>query len=285
MPAANAVVRSRHGSAEEEVTVVVSTRKESIPSTTEPGPTARIGAEVKRWREERGLSQALLAHRVGVSPSVMSRLESGQIADPRASFVHRIAAELDVPVWALMNAAGPARGPDPRALLSELALLVRHHLPVALPRPPTPASTTAASIRRAGEAAPTFWIYAPQPGEEGHKLLVVAVAGDGFAPQLRDGDDAVVDQDAAPRLGDLVLVRGRGTLFVRRVVGARDGRPVIADPDGAVDRAVTSRVVGVVVERRQRVARGATPVAELLAAADATRRSGNPRPEIAVRAG
>jgi transcriptional regulator with XRE-family HTH domain len=228
------------------------------------GVPARIGSEIKRWREERGLSQAQLAARVGVNPSVMSRHESGEVPDPRASFLHRVADALDIPVWALLQAAGPARGPDPRALLRELALMMHERLPAALTRMPLSASTTAAPLRRAPREPLTFWVYAAQPGEEGHSFCVVDVVGDGFAPLVRDGDDVVVDERATPRLGDLVLVRGRGVLFIRRVVGARRGRPIVADPDGVPEKLGPQRVVvGVVVERRQRVERGTIPLAEL----------------------
>lgn len=228
---------------------------------TGAGATVRVGLEIKRWREERGLSQAQLAARVGVDPSVMSRLEAGKIPDPRASLLHRVADALDVPVWTLLNAAGPNRGPDPRVLLRELGVLLHQYLPVTLPRLPTPASTTAAEIRRAPWVSPTLWVYTPQPGEEGHAFSVAEVAGDGFAPDVRDGDDVVIDQRATPRIGDLVLVRGRGAVFIRRVAGAERGRPVVVDPDGRREQLGPHRTVaGVVVERRQRVARGTVEV-------------------------
>lgn len=233
------------------------TRRES----TRPGPGAavRVGLEIKRWREERGLSQHQLGARVGVDPSVISRHESGDVPDPRVSFLHKIAEALNVPVWHFLGVAGPNRGADPRALLRELSLLLNQHLPTALSRLPTPASTTTDEIRRAPWTAPTFWVYAPQPGEEGHTFAVVEVAGDGFAPDLRDGDDAILDQRTEPRVGDLVVVRGRGVYAIRRLIGTNErDRPIVALGDGTKETLGSERViVGVVVERRRRVARGA----------------------------
>ena len=55
----------------------------------------RIGAEVRRLREERGLSQRELAERMGTSQSVIARLEAGGV-EPTIATLDRVAAALDV---------------------------------------------------------------------------------------------------------------------------------------------------------------------------------------------
>jgi transcriptional regulator with XRE-family HTH domain len=52
--------------------------------------------ELRRLREERGLSQAALAQRAGVDTSYISRLERGAHTTPRASTLIRIANALDL---------------------------------------------------------------------------------------------------------------------------------------------------------------------------------------------
>jgi predicted transcriptional regulator len=42
------------------------------------GATDAFVAELKRWRDVRGLSQTVLAKKVGYTPSYVSKVESGQ---------------------------------------------------------------------------------------------------------------------------------------------------------------------------------------------------------------
>lgn len=55
----------------------------------------RIGEEVRRLRLERGLSQQELAERIGLSQSVIARLEAGGV-EPRLSTLDRVAEALGV---------------------------------------------------------------------------------------------------------------------------------------------------------------------------------------------
>jgi ribosome-binding protein aMBF1 (putative translation factor) len=55
----------------------------------------QIGEEVRRLRMERGLSQNELAKRMGLSQSVVARLEAGGV-EPRLSTLDRVARALDV---------------------------------------------------------------------------------------------------------------------------------------------------------------------------------------------
>lgn len=57
----------------------------------------RIGEEVRRLRIERGLSQQELAERIGLSQSVIARLEAGGV-EPRLSTLDRVAKALGVEV-------------------------------------------------------------------------------------------------------------------------------------------------------------------------------------------
>jgi HTH-type transcriptional regulator/antitoxin HipB len=52
-----------------------------------------LGEEVRRLRSERGLSQRELAERMGVSQSVVARLEAGGV-EPRLTTLDRVARAL-----------------------------------------------------------------------------------------------------------------------------------------------------------------------------------------------
>lgn len=60
-----------------------------------------IGDQIKRVREERGLSVTELAELAAVSPGYVGKLERGDIASPGFLPVQRIAAALDVTMDAL----------------------------------------------------------------------------------------------------------------------------------------------------------------------------------------
>ena len=55
----------------------------------------RIGEEVRRLREERGLSQRQLGERMGASQSVIARLEAGGV-EPTIATLDRVAAALNM---------------------------------------------------------------------------------------------------------------------------------------------------------------------------------------------
>ncbi|MGE5282805.1 MAG: helix-turn-helix domain-containing protein [Chloroflexota bacterium] len=74
-----------------------------------PEPQAVLGATVRRLREERGLTQEAVAHKAGVHPTWVSRLESGKL-NPSWGMVARVAAALNVSVSDLAKAAERSRG-------------------------------------------------------------------------------------------------------------------------------------------------------------------------------
>lgn len=62
-----------------------------------------IAAQVKAWREHRGLSQRGLALAAGVSDTVVQKLESGYNRDPRLSTCQRLALALGVTLAELVD--------------------------------------------------------------------------------------------------------------------------------------------------------------------------------------
>ncbi len=73
-----------------------------------------LGKAIRTARERRGLTQAELAHELGVPQSTIARLERGGRTDPRLSTVIAIAGALHVSLDQLAFEAGLAARP-PRA--------------------------------------------------------------------------------------------------------------------------------------------------------------------------
>jgi transcriptional regulator with XRE-family HTH domain len=63
----------------------------------------RLGKMLKQRREEKHLTQAQLAHQVGVSQTYIAKLESGDKKNPTLDLLKNIAKALGVPVTELLG--------------------------------------------------------------------------------------------------------------------------------------------------------------------------------------
>jgi transcriptional regulator with XRE-family HTH domain len=92
-----------------------------------PGPTAaghgfeRLGSVVREHRERAGLSLRQLATRLGVSASLLSRIENGK-AQPSVTTLYGLTAELGISLDEL-SGAGPS---SPAVAVGERNPVVRH---------------------------------------------------------------------------------------------------------------------------------------------------------------
>lgn len=69
---------------------------------------ALLGQRVKTLREQRRWRQEELAKATGMTQPAISRIESGEVTQPRLSVLHRLAKALDVTVDYLAGANGQA---------------------------------------------------------------------------------------------------------------------------------------------------------------------------------
>lgn len=88
---------------------------------------AALGDQVSGWRRARGLTQAELESRAGLSHNALSRIETGQVS-PRLSNLEKIAGALDLTTEELQFRKPPIdvpddRDPDIEALAVRLASL------------------------------------------------------------------------------------------------------------------------------------------------------------------
>jgi transcriptional regulator with XRE-family HTH domain len=73
-----------------------------------------LGERIRQEREKRGIAQAELARRIGVSKNTMNMIEENKIADPRFSRVLAIARQLGMSLDALVHGAEPPTPDKPR---------------------------------------------------------------------------------------------------------------------------------------------------------------------------
>ena len=73
-----------------------------------------LGEHIRQERERRGMSQAELARRIGVSKNTMNMIEESKIADPRFSRILAIARQLGMSLDALVRGTDPPTPDKPR---------------------------------------------------------------------------------------------------------------------------------------------------------------------------
>ena len=70
------------------------------------GVSETLGTYVRAAREQAGISQGQLATAIGVNPSYVARIESGERVKPAADILQRIADALDIDSGALLSFLG-----------------------------------------------------------------------------------------------------------------------------------------------------------------------------------
>lgn len=90
------------------------------------GPTTKeLGDRVKRARSQAGLTQAQLAHKVGVSVVTISRIERGETTDPESSTLRGIAEATGISSsWLIGDAVEADAGRDREISVGEAALVL-----------------------------------------------------------------------------------------------------------------------------------------------------------------
>lgn len=183
---------------------------------------------VKRLRDERGLTQGQLAAFAGVTRAWLSRVELGDRERPDPDRLEAIAVVLRVPPETLLAAAGYRVTPLPehRQSTDEIAreLLARlQDSPIMVPETRQPASAGAGVLADAEQ-----WPYFPPPGERSHRHIAVEVVGDCLVPRLYPGQRAIVNLDASPKPGDIVLAIHDGESLLKILEERTDGFHLVA---------------------------------------------------------
>jgi transcriptional regulator with XRE-family HTH domain len=81
-----------------------------------------LGERIRQERTQRGMTQAELARRIGVSKNTMNMIEESKIANPRFSRVLAIARQLGISLDALVRGVTPPTPDKPRGRKIHAAL-------------------------------------------------------------------------------------------------------------------------------------------------------------------
>lgn len=151
-------------------------------------PGEVVGANVTRFRVERGMSTAELARRVGVRVFTIQQVEAGKTQ--RTRYLADIARALEVEMWEL----------DPR-------------LKRELPAPAGPVDLPVYATTEGGDGAlvlspdPVDRIERPRSLAHSRDAYAVMVTGESMWPMVRPGDVVVLNPNKYPRREDLCVFR------------------------------------------------------------------------------
>lgn len=189
--------------------------------TMSKGPKGPVAELLQRLRRERGMTQVQLAIAASrfhpMSRAWVTHVENGLITRPEREKLEAIARVLRVPPETLLAVAGyrleplPIRDREPEEIVQELTVVLRQR-PILVPETRSPAS--------AGPGAPgdvELWPYHPRREEQGHQFIAVRVTGDCMVPRIMPGHVVIVDKDASPRPGDIVLAVHDGETIIKQL--------------------------------------------------------------------
>ena len=210
----------------------------------------QLGHMVRRLRESMGLTQEELARLAHVTRQWLGHVEEGRRRRPDRERLEDLARALRIPPDTLLHAAGyrterlpiaPTRR-TPEELVRELQVMLRES-PIMVPITSQPASAGAGTLPADQEYVP----YVPTPEERGHEFIAVRVTGDCLAPMIAAGHIAIVDRNASPRAGDVVLAVHNSEVMVK-ILEQRNGDlwlvALSEQPPRKVDEG--TRIIGVV---------------------------------------
>lgn len=158
-----------------------------------------IGERIKETRQIKGISQLELAEAIGIKQPAISQIERG--GTKNTSYLQDIAAILHVNPYWLQTGLGPREPEDGTTFSSRKMPLL------ALADVPNDGIIDKDEV--------DSWVFCPFE-HYGRKTFAVLVKDEsmlaGFGEHSLHPDDyAFIDPDRAPKHGDFVLVRGRGT--------------------------------------------------------------------------
>ena len=179
------------------------------------GKETMLGKKLKALREMRGWSQYKLSMLSGIPRSSISLIELGQIINPRADVLIKIADVFRIPIEELYQAAGYVK--------EDKATYRHQETPEELLNRAKAATPITLEVCRdftlhAGEPVePTETVLIDRTEAVGKDLYAYKVQGDCLAPEIQDGDRLILDRRADVEAGDIIAAQVQGMVHIGRL--------------------------------------------------------------------
>ena len=217
------------------------------------GMSEELNAMIRQELVKRNLSERAASTRAGLSETTLNFVLTHPESNPSSGTSKKIARFFGFNEDRVLELAGhktPPITPIPVPTVDELIRRLQNEVPIAVPIYET--------LTHAGEGAgvPTDQVYLPPRVARGRKLAAIYVKGDCMAPIVNEGDRVVIDLEASPRVGDIVVVAvDKDEIELRRFIGSLDGRVRLGceNPTHSEIEVEDVRIIGTVIETGRRL--------------------------------
>lgn len=196
---------------------------------------------------KRDLSQRELAKGLSVTPSAVNRWVNGD-AIPDTASCERLANFFEEPLEKIYAMAGhPVSSsykppPERQRSLRDQALELLADLPVAVPVYEQRAS--------AGFGQEVLdWVYLEPGHETDGRYIAIRVRGTSMEPDLEDGDLIIMDTQASPEIGEMVVATIGDQIYVKEY-RERRGHVILVGNTGEIP-ADDAKIEGVLIQKTQ----------------------------------
>lgn len=205
------------------------------------GKSETIFDRIKRVREELGLSQTVIAKRIGVTRSAVSQWESGQTQEISAANLRLLAKALNKSMEWLVD-GGPEEGFLAHAPKRLCPILQSDEI-----------SEGWGDLNRKED-----WMgFVDGPDNAGPRSFAIVVNGKSMEPEFQEGEIVVIDPEKIPKNNDfvVVIIEGRKKPVIRRFVKSDDRiyleciNPVYGEPPVLLKE--IPAFIGRVIERKK----------------------------------
>jgi len=169
------------------------------------------GLQIKRLREERGLTQSELGRKSGLAPSHISRIEAGAYTKPENRTIIYLATGLnmtiDMLVKELRGKSPQPRQETPEDILERLRVAISFTVPIYEDFP----------IYAGEPVEPIGYVHIARDWARGKRLEGYMAHGKCLEPEISDGNIIIVDRDGQMDNGDIVAALVDGELYLARL--------------------------------------------------------------------
>ena len=167
----------------------------------------KIGALIKRLREEKGLSQRQLATLSGVDRGYINQLEAGRGGSISLRTARKLAAALEKPPEIFLQDLTTQHPETPHELLERIRINLPESVPIY--------EDFTLHAGRPTEAIDYIPVVRDQA--RGKDLEGYVVHGECLEPEINDGDIIIIDRDGQIEHGNIVACLIQGELHLARL--------------------------------------------------------------------
>jgi len=198
-----------------------------------------IQETIRRFREEKGLSQSNLSKLSGVDRGYINQLEHGKVHSITLRTARLLARGLGISADAFLR--DHLRGDHHQETSEEILERLRLAQPVSVP------VYTEFPIHAGDGVEPVEYVYRARTRPGPKNIEGYLISGDSMAPHVMDNDIVIVDRDGQIDNGDIVVALVRGRLHINwfKMIG---GKPWLVSKYGGKIKFKECQVAALVIE-------------------------------------